>query len=175
MERSGASCELTDHEGDGTTFPGPKAHKCTVNAPHERTLVMLVLVVVDMMVTLRHLALVIGRSANERHGHDTDETIVDFMLATHRGVSFDERKAQGFPESVGNRNRFGTHTSTAEAVFLVTAGVINLVTHDGGREVSDVGITVDISRSVSQTYAGDLCDYDTDRTGANMLSCRSAK
>jgi hypothetical protein len=118
------------------------------------------------------------RSASEWHGQDTNETTVNLLIAVWgvKWVGLDKRGARGLPKSVGYRNRFRSHGATTGAVvlFLVTASVINF----GHRQeawmgdMSDIGIIVRIGRSVSQTHVGGhLCDYDTDRTGADMLSC----
>jgi hypothetical protein len=93
-------------------------------------------------------------------------------------VGLDQGKAQGLPKIVGYRNRFRSHGASAGTVrtvlFLVTASIINFSRHQEAwmGDMSDIRIIVRIGRSVSQTHVGGhLCDYDTDRTGAAMLSC----
>ena len=122
-----------------------------------------------------HLAMSIKRSAGERQ--DTDETTVN-LLAFRRGgtrVRLDDREAKGFPEGIGERNRFRTNGTTTEMVRAVrfpgTAGVFNL--GDSGSDMGNMGVVVlGIGHSVSQTHVGGhFRDYDTDRTGTNMLSC----
>jgi hypothetical protein len=123
-------CGLTDNS-NGATLPWSKCHEGKVNTPQERSIVVL-----EVMVTVMeplHLNLAtdfsFNGSADERHGHDTDETAVDLLPTLHVGtwVYLDKREARGFLESVGNRNRFGSHATSIEAVeFLVTASVINL-------------------------------------------------
>jgi hypothetical protein len=139
-------------------------------------MVMFELMVIMLGPLQLYLTMGINRSANERHGHDTDETSVNLLLFIRGGtrVRLDKREAKGFSESIGDRNRFRSHGTTAGTVmavgFLVTAGVLNL--GDSRREMGDRRIMVGIGHSVSETHArGHLRNYDADRTGIDMLSC----
>lgn len=122
-----------------------------------------------------HLAMGVKRSASERH--DADETTVN-LLAFRRGgawVRLDDREAKRFPEGIRDRNCFRTDSTTTEMVRTVrfpgTTGVFNL--SDSGSKMGNMGVVVlGIGHSVSQTHVGGhFRNYDTDGTGANMLSC----
>jgi len=88
----------SDDESDGTTFPWAQGHECLVNAPRKRSaavlellalalalgVMMMMMVLVVLLLLALHLTLYlarfVGRGANERHGQNTDETTMNFLL-----------------------------------------------------------------------------------------------
>lgn len=169
----------SDDESDGTALPGPECHESVVDASQERSVVVLE----TMMVAMGpHLYLTRGtsfnRSANERHGHDTDETAMDLLLTIGgvHWVRLDKREAKCLPENVGDSNRFRPHSTTTAVrtvEFRVMASIIDLGRRQGAW--SDLSNFFGIGGSISQTHVGrHSCDYNTYRTGADMLSNTSA-
>jgi len=99
---------------------------------------------------------------------------VDYVFFHGMRVVLDYRESKGFPESIGEKYGFVSQIAAAGVTvrFLGTSSVVKVGGRTERNEMCDVGI-VGISHSMSEAQVRrHFSDDDTDRAGADKLSCR---